>query len=444
MQVAFGVQHAPHRSTPVSAQQMVNCYLEGAPARSKAPVAVVPSHGVANWCTLANLKGANRIKGVPYIVNIDGLYSVNSAGDATQLAAQMFQYDALIEGDGTNIVVLHNELGYVWDGSSLTQISDADFPAATWIGSIDGYYPVIEKDSGRFWINETAYDPTTWNALDFETASVYPDNLIWGIVDKKEIILFGDESGEFFYNSGNADFPFERVPNGFFDIGIWSRYAAGRNSNSVFFLGDDGVAYQLNGYLPARISGHAFEQAVEGYTGDCRVFTWKESGHSMVGYKFDTACWVFDLNTQLWHTRETYQGSTWNACFVIKGYGQDHLVGAATLGKLTPDLFTEFGDILRMKCVSASIYSDKVEIEHDVLNLDFEAGTGPADVMLRFSDDGGKTWSDPIVESTGELGDYEGRVIFGPLGTARDRVYEVAISDAQRRTLMGATLNEWD
>lgn len=443
MQIPFGVQTASHRSTPVSAQEMVNCYLEQAPARSKQPVAVVPSHGIANFCSLTNLKGGNRIKGIPYIVNATGLHTVAANGVATQLAAQSFPYDAQIQGDGSNVVILHNELGYVWDGSTLAQITDADFPRAIWIGQIDGYFPVIEKNTGKFWINETAYDPTRWNALDFEQASVYADDLVWGIVDKKEIILFGTESGEFFYNSGNADFPFERVANGFFDIGIWSAYAAGRNSNSVFFLGSDGIAYQLNGYTPARISSHAFEQALEGYTGECRVFTWKESGHSMVGFKFDYGCWVFDLNTGLWHTRETYAGSTWDVNFVIEGYQQTHLACGPSVGKITPDLFTDYGNVLRMQCQSAAIYQDKMLLPHDRLELDFEAGRGPADVMLRYSDDGGVTWSHELVESTGELGDYDNRVIFGPLGSARDRVYRVAIADAQRRTLMGATLNEW-
>lgn len=443
MQIAFGVQSARHRSRAVSAQQMVNCYLEATPPRSKAPVAVVPSHGIANWCSLTNLRGGNRIKGIPYVVTANGFYSIAQNGTETLLASQSFTKDALVEGDGTNIMIVSNELGYVWDGSTLTQISDADFPAAVWVGQIDGYYPVIQKDTGKFFINETAYDPTSWAALDFEQASVFPDDLVWGIIDKKEIILFGTGSGEFFYNSGNADFQFERVPNGFFDIGIWSAYAAGRNSNSVFFLGADGIAYQLQGYIPVRISHHPFEQAVEGYTGQCRVFTWYESGHAMVGFKFDEACWVYDLNTQLWHTRETYGYSTWNVDFVMRGYGQKYAAAAMTLGEITPDLFTEFGDVLRMRAVSAAIYQDKTLIPHDRLELDFEAGQGQADVMLRYSDDGGLTWSDELVANTGAGGDYDHRVIFGPLGSARDRVYEVAIADAERRTLMGATLNEW-
>ena len=54
---------------------------------------------------------------------------------------------------------------------------------------------------------------------------------------------------------------------------------------------------------------------------------------------------------------------------------------------------------------------------------------GDPDVMLRWSDDGGKTWGAEVWRSAGEVGEYNTRVVWHRLGMARKRVWEVVVSD---------------
>ena len=64
-------------------------------------------------------------------------------------------------------------------------------------------------------------------------------------------------------------------------------------------------------------------------------------------------------------------------------------------------------------------------------------------VMLRWSDDGGHTWSNEHWASMGKLGEYYKRVIWRRLGMTtkiRDRVYEVSGSDPVSVYIMGAEL----
>lgn len=66
--------------------------------------------------------------------------------------------------------------------------------------------------------------------------------------------------------------------------------------------------------------------------------------------------------------------------------------------------------------------------------LDLESGVGPTSgldpqLMLRWSDDGGHTWSDEHWVSAGPVGQYGRRAIWRRLGRSRDRVFEVTISD---------------
>ena len=46
-------------------------------------------------------------------------------------------------------------------------------------------------------------------------------------------------------------------------------------------------------------------------------------------------------------------------------------------------------------------------------------------IGLRFSDDGGQTWSNDKVAYAGHTGQYGWRVIWRQLGSGRDRVFEV-------------------
>jgi hypothetical protein len=55
-------------------------------------------------------------------------------------------------------------------------------------------------------------------------------------------------------------------------------------------------------------------------------------------------------------------------------------------------------------------------------------GRGPL-VTLRWSNDGGHTWSNGYDRDCGQAGDYRRRVLWNRLGRSRDRVYEISMSD---------------
>ena len=55
-------------------------------------------------------------------------------------------------------------------------------------------------------------------------------------------------------------------------------------------------------------------------------------------------------------------------------------------------------------------------------------GRGPL-MTLRWSNDGGHTWSDGLDRDCGQAGEYRKRVIWRRLGQARDRVYEISMTD---------------
>lgn len=66
-------------------------------------------------------------------------------------------------------------------------------------------------------------------------------------------------------------------------------------------------------------------------------------------------------------------------------------------------------------------------------------GRGPI-MTLKWSNDGGHTWSDGLDRDCGQAGEYVKRVIWRRLGQARDRVYEISMEDAADWKIVDAYL----
>jgi hypothetical protein len=73
----------------------------------------------------------------------------------------------------------------------------------------------------------------------------------------------------------------------------------------------------------------------------------------------------------------------------------------------------------------------------------YTLGSDPQ-VMLRWSDDGGHTWSNEHWSPLGKIGVYQQRVFWRRLGMTlklRDRVYELSGTDPVKIAIMGAELH---
>lgn len=80
--------------------------------------------------------------------------------------------------------------------------------------------------------------------------------------------------------------------------------------------------------------------------------------------------------------------------------------------------------------------------EYLVLNDITTVGVRPQ-AMLRWSDDGGHTWSNEHWASMGTIGSYGTRVFWRRLGMTtklRDRVYEISGTDPVKVSIVGAEL----
>ena len=449
MRIPFGIDAYQLRSLPFSAQRMVNCYLETAPPAAKTFAAIVQSYGISPLQTIGDgyARGGLTLNGIPYVVYGTTLYRLTLT-TATPLGEVPGGGYVDMAGDETNIMLVTGGLGYYWNGTTVQEITDPDFPGAEWVENIDGYYVIGAPVSGKFYVS-TNRNPAEWNALEFASAEAAPDDLVGCIKNQAQLFLFGKESFEVNEISANTDFPLQRSAAGFGDIGLLSRYAAANCDNTVMFPGHDGIVYRLNGYTPVRISHHGIEQAIENMADKtCFGMSWKEGGHAFYGLSFDTQTLVYDVSTQRWHERTSYLLDRWRPLFILRAF-DTWITGdfyTNEVGKLDPNSFTEWGHTLVSSATSPPVSEDNKLIAHNRVELVFEQGVGvpigqgsDPQVMLRWSNDGGRTWSSEHWRSLGRLGEYRRRSLWHRCGSARDRVYEFAVSDPVRRTLILAT-----
>lgn len=94
------------------------------------------------------------------------------------------------------------------------------------------------------------------------------------------------------------------------------------------------------------------------------------------------------------------------------------------------------------------VTDEKQWLFHQGLRLDMETGVGllsgqgsDPQVMLRWSDDGGHTWSKEHWVGAGAIGQYKRRAKWNRLGRSRQRIYEIVLCEPVKAVLIGAELD---
>lgn len=372
-----------------------------------------------------------------------------------------------IADNGTQIFFACNGPSYIYNEVTnvFQQITDPDFPGALTVGYLDGYFVFTEPNSQRVWVT-SIFEGTQIDALDFASAEGSPDGLVGLIVDHREAWLFGTDSVEVWYDAGLADFPLTRIQGAFNEIGCVATFSIAKLDNGLFWLGTDargqGIVYRANGYTGTRVSTHAVEYAIAQYgnLADAIAYTYQQEGHAFYVLTFPTgnATWVYDVATGAWHERAGWD----NGAFMRHrsncqcNFGGNIIVGDYENGNIyrfNLDVFADNGGIqkwLRSWRALPTGQNDLKRTAHHSLQLDCQSGVGlnlgqgsDPQVVLRWSDDGGHTWSNEHWASLGKIGQYFHRVFWRRLGMTmklRDRVYEVSGTDPVKIAIVGAEL----
>lgn len=452
------------RSTNLNAQECVNLYPVIDQEGGKSVLSLQGTPGLKEWCDIGTpreVRGFHVMGGSLYALVGNKLYRITSAAVATALSGRTSTVKGHVwtaDNGKELMIVAPGSRGYLYKGVGIHPISDADFPTPSSVTFQDGYFIITEHNTGRIYIS-ALYDITSWDALDFATAEGHPDPAFAVMMDHRELWIFGEHSTEVFYNSGDADFPFERMSGGFIEMGIRARDSVAKLDNSIFWLDNRDMVVRAIGYNPVIVSTRQIEYQFSTYskTNDAVGFAYTQDGHGFYVLTFPRAhkTWVYDVATQLWHERSSRRSSSyvegkWRGnCYTY--FAGKHLVGDYENGKIYEldfDTYTDDGNPLKAVRTASVIHQDRKNIFFNGLEIDFEAGVGitsgqgsDPQAILQWSDDGGHTWSNEHWRGIGKKGKYTARARWNRLGRSRERIFKLTISDPVKRVIIGANLD---
>ena len=454
-------------SAIAAGEECINFFSEQVPVGGKTRSMLVSGPGITTRATSteAPCRGLFQEDGRAFGVYGATLYEISSTYVFTSRGTITNDGNPVTmdtNGDaGGELFIVGGDTGYVF--TLATNVLTTEVTDVTFGGQIDGFFLALDHDTSTLKISESL-DGTTWDGTQIAQRTAGSDPWHGMTVIRREAVLIGEYTGEVFFNNGASPFPFALRPGSFFEVGIKAHWSLARFGTTCAWLGQTrrgGTAvYWLNGYIPEPISTPGIEWLIQSYEEDGDIgnavgWTYDREGHSFYVLEFPTQnkTLVYDATTNQWHRRGLYSSNdndflTWRPRWHCKAFDRN-LVGdggGAGLYSLSSTVYTDVGGAaLRRVRRSPHLSAENVRLFFEYFELECDRGVGTTVgqgvdplISLRYSDDGGKTWSDARTRELGALGKYDTRVRWDMCGSGRDRVWEISVTDPVAVRIMDA------
>lgn len=333
-------------------------------------------------------------------------------------------------------------------------------------GMLDGYNVALDtitnSTTPTLYISDSL-DAATWDPTRFIQNSATSDPWQAVLVSNRYLYLLGERTSQVWYDVGSSPVPFALYPSGIIQYGIAATFSAAVADGAPIWLAQtangSGMVVRASGLAPEVISTYPVQRAISSYStiSDAIAEVYTEMGHTFYLLTFPTAqaTWCYDVQSQVWHKRGTWISEegryrAWRPRWHAYAFGQHRWLDGETgsLYTASVDVATDVdGRPLRRVRRAPALVQENQRIVFAGFELDLERGQGAVtgqgsdpQVMLRFSDDGGETWSSEKWRSAGPLGQYRKRVRWNRMGQSRRRVFEVVVSDPIPWRLVNAYL----
>lgn len=436
----------------------INMYPEVTREGSKEPARMVVCPGMKSWLN-SGVTGEGRgcracSDGNLYAVIGNKVIKISTGLVKTVIGTILTSTGAIYIADNSfQMAFADGQKGYYYTYSTgvFSEITDEDFPNGTAkIEYANNYGICIVPDTEEIVISGiTALhgDFSLWDALDFTSASTSPDRATSVIADD-QVLVFGPESGEAFYYDGNADFPFNKVQGAPIKQGIIAPDSLNRFDNSIAWLGGgeagQGIVWRLGDTIE-RISNHAVEKTIAswGTLELVRAFSFQQRGHYFYVLFHPTVgvAQIYDAATKVWHERAGLVDGEWTSwpAFAHAAFVNKNLVLHKSNGVIYElDFATnDYGGVTK-KCLrqwrGPNTEGQKLTLPRMIIDCTTGVGiTGGGDpqLMVRWSEDQGRTWGEEETVGLGRIGETDIDLpTITRLGTQRDWTFEISFTDA--------------
>lgn len=447
-------------SKPIASQQCINWIpvipetnaLSGAQLKGTEGISLFATNGTKNN------RGAHVMNSIAYFVNGNNLYRVNSDGTSDDLGTISGTGRVSMEDNGTQLcIVVPGSTGYIFTDNpdTLTEITDPDFFSlgpSNQVEYKDGYF--IHLASDKYFISNLN-DGLVYDALDFGTAEVDPDDNTAIHVNRNILYIGGNETIEPFQNVGGSGFPFQRIPGGVIQKGIKAKFSVVEFDNSFVFLGggvnEQPAIWRFTGSSAVKISTQAIDDIISQESDSAleAVFSTTHAidGRYMVCFHFSTTTFCYDatasarLGKPVWHERQSRDSfgsaNRWRAVSTIQAYGKilvgDRLSGR--IGCLDKNVTNEYGTLIDRDVSTGPLQANGFSFYVSRIEATTESGVGntvnPSQdpmISLSISKDGGYTFGNELPRTLGKKGEYNRRQIWRKAGGRIPRFANIKLS----------------
>ena len=470
-------------SAYVSRQRRLNCFYEIRMDKDKQALILRGTPGMTARIALPSqpIRGWHVANNILYVVAGSELFSIGTNLVVTLLGTlnvNTGQGNVSLKDNGVQLLIVDGVVGYIYTivtgsyaqaglnaAGSFGVISDANFPnGATSVAFMDGRLIVNRPNSRQYYVSQQ-YDGTGWTnsfALPtFATKDNASDQLSAVVVLGGVLILFGQQSTEFWQDVGSSPLPFARVNGATKNVGLAARYSLAFIGDALFFLsqnlyGGFVEVSVMQGMNIQRVSTIDIEQIIDEFLvwQDAVGFCYSVDGHKMYQLTFPSAqkSFLYDMTTDFWSELQSGLGLTGRhiAQLGITFNGEIYVSDSTSNNIYTYDdeLFTENGMPVKRQFTTRHIEQDGNQFGIDELYLDMETGVGlqtgqgsDPQIMLQVSKDGGRTFGTERWKSYGKVGQYKyPRVIWNRLGAARDFVFQWTTTESVKFVVVGGSI----
>lgn len=441
----------------VDQERTVNWYIERTESPgAKAKAVLYPAPGVESFVDTGGLNGRGMFAMDSRCFAVVGasLFEITSLAASTSrgtVATDLNPATMSTNGDGGGqLFITSGDNGYILDLTTNTFTTERT-GATSQGGMLDGYFLALDSATSTLYLSDLL-DGTTWDPTQYAQRTIAPDPWIAMAVNYREIWLFGSETSEVWVNVGTFPFPFAPHPSGLVPYGCAAPFSVKNVAGTLIWLtrtaNGAGQVVAASGLTPTVISTHALQTAIADYVtiDDAIGDTFSMLGHTFYVLTFPTAkhTWVYDTSTRLWCEFLTWVPANneyiaWRPLFHSYAF-QKHLIldrSSGVVYELSHEFTTDVdGHYIRRLRKFPGLSNEMKRTFYDRFQLYLEAGLGLSSgqgsnpqVMMRVSNDGGKTWGPERSRSAGEEGQYKLRVLWERCGSARDRVFEISVTD---------------
>ena len=468
-EISFPLTTSPGIGSTESGGRLINAYVEKAAAGSRSKWVWRRAAGLIERFTVGEepARGALLVGTVLYVIAGTKAYTVTPSLVVTELTGDPIGGDGLVIMDRNQnatpqVLVIHSGgMSQINTGAgTVADFSDGDLPAPNSVAYVGGYFFFGIGDGRCF---ASGLNAVTVGANDFARAESAPDGIVRAVRHGSYLALMGDKTVDFFSNVGNpTGFPFSFSST--IAIGLLTKHAVAGFElgfpDGLVFVAADRTVQRLVGFSPQKISTPDLDALIDAVVDveDLEMSVHVAKGRSFAVLSSADWTWEYAFPTAdspgTWVERKSYGDERWRAHIGVNAFDQWLVFDRDTTSAFKVDRTskTENGEPLVWEVRSTQTHAFPSRIEFSRLSLDFEVGVGvdagqdPIEtdprVLVSYSDDGGRTFSDDrelLLGTQGEMVTVEDW-LWGTCGP-RGRQWRLRISDPIEIALMGGA---WD